>query len=162
MRLATERGYCDRHLSDADAHGWDPKRGNASERGYGWKWAKLRQKVLSRDAGLCQRCFVTGRITPACQVDHILPRSAGGSDAMDNLQAICDECHRVKTITEREAARLRARRQQTAQWPNQIAYIGCNASKSSKFSRSRSLMINNCSGSASDGCNQNTSSVPSV
>ncbi len=103
MRLATERGYCDRHLSDADAHGWDPRRGNASERGYGWKWAKLRQKVLSRDAGLCRQCIAAGRITPASDVDHIVPKSAGGSDVMENLQALCGRCHSTKTINERRS-----------------------------------------------------------
>lgn len=105
MRLATEHRYCDRHQSDADRHGWDPQRGTAAERGYGWRWAKLRQRVMHRDAGLCQRCFAANRITPASQVDHILPKSAGGSDAMDNLQALCADCHRAKTIKEREAMR---------------------------------------------------------
>jgi len=33
-------------------------------------------------------------------VDHILPKSQGGDDGMDNLQAICNECHETKTIEE--------------------------------------------------------------
>ena len=80
MRLANENRYCDRHQASIHRHGWAEQRGSASERGYGWHWAKLRAQVLFRDAGLCQPCFTHHRITPASEVDHILPKSAGGRD----------------------------------------------------------------------------------
>jgi len=36
----------------------------------------------------------------AKEVDHIKPRSRGGSDADKNLQGICIDCHRAKTQKE--------------------------------------------------------------
>jgi len=33
-------------------------------------------------------------------VDHIVPKSAGGTDAYDNLQALCYSCHNRKTLAE--------------------------------------------------------------
>ena len=34
--------------------------------------------------------------------DHILPKSAGGNDEIENIQAVCIECHYLKTTTEKE------------------------------------------------------------
>ena len=56
--------------------------------------------VLTRDDHLCQACLSRDRVTPANQVDHIVPRAKGGSDDMDNLQALCKPCHDAKTKTE--------------------------------------------------------------
>jgi 5-methylcytosine-specific restriction protein A len=60
--------------------------------GSGWRWQRLREQVLARDGGRCQLCG-----QPAQQVDHIVPRADGGSDALDNLRAVCGRCHRVVT-----------------------------------------------------------------
>lgn len=43
-------------------------------------------------------------MTPASAVDHIRGKAAGGSDELTNLQAICVDCHRVKTQAEADAA----------------------------------------------------------
>lgn len=82
-------------------------RASRHERGYGTAWEKLRLVVLARDAGLCQVCLVDGHVTVANIVDHITPKSEGGTDGMDNLRCICKEHHMVKT--QQEAARARAR-----------------------------------------------------
>lgn len=71
--------------------------GKTTERGYGHAWRKLRDRILRRDKGLCQPCQKAGRLTPATEVDHIVEKAHGGTDAMDNLQAICGPCHRAKT-----------------------------------------------------------------
>ena len=44
--------------------------------------------------------------TPGCQhrgtrVDHVVPRSEGGSDGVANLQLLCDACHLEKTQEDR-------------------------------------------------------------
>ena len=75
------------------------------ERGYNYRWTKLRAYVLKcdkqgRPGELCQPCLRKGRPTPATQVDHIIPKSQDGTDDMDNLQAICDDCHKAKTAQE--------------------------------------------------------------
>lgn len=65
----------------------------------------MRKHVLSRDKGLCQVCLATGKYRPANQVDHIRPKSNGGTDAETNLQAICTACHQAKTAAEATAAK---------------------------------------------------------
>lgn len=69
-------------------------------RGYGTAWDKLRKRILQRDRDLCQPCLAKGHVKPASQVDHIKPKAKGGTDADDNLQAICTPCHEAKTITD--------------------------------------------------------------
>jgi 5-methylcytosine-specific restriction endonuclease McrA len=34
-------------------------------------------------------------------VDHIVPRSRGGTDNIENLQTLCRNCHRRKTLVDR-------------------------------------------------------------
>tara|TARA_A100001391_G_scaffold162143_2_gene121092 strand:- start:3828 stop:3992 length:165 start_codon:yes stop_codon:yes gene_type:complete len=45
------------------------------------------------------------RITPATEVDHIVGKAQGGTDAPDNLEAICKVCHQAKTASEALLAR---------------------------------------------------------
>ena len=78
----------------------DKKRGNRHERGYGTLWYKLRDAVMQRDSHICQPCLEKDRLTPATEVDHIIPKSQGGTDNPDNLQAICTPCHKDKTQVE--------------------------------------------------------------
>ena len=54
------------------------------QRGYGAAWVKTREQVLLRDSYLCQPCRRKGRLTVGNEVHHILPRSRGGSDDMEN------------------------------------------------------------------------------
>ena len=86
--------YCPAHKS-----GWNsgsaPRTSTAGHKA--WRTA-----VLARDKGACQirgpRC--TGRATIA---DHIVNMAAGGAEYdVDNGQAVCATCHKVKT--QREAA----------------------------------------------------------
>lgn len=73
------------------------------KRGYGSSWNKIRVVVLRRDNGLCQCDECQGgkiRLTPATEVDHIVPKANGGTDDMSNLQAINTECHKRKTARE--------------------------------------------------------------
>ncbi len=62
--------------------------------------ARLRHRTFTRDCGLCVPCSQAGRTTPATELDHVVPLHKGGTDADDNLQAICTECHRKKTALE--------------------------------------------------------------
>jgi len=88
--------------------GWKRDRRSRHERGYGRAWDKLREVAMKRDGWLCQPCLAKGRPTPATECDHIVPKASGGQDDIDNLQAICTDCHKAKT--EREAAEAQGRR----------------------------------------------------
>lgn len=87
------------------AGSWGTSTASAHDRGYGWAWKKQRAVVLNRDQGLCRTCRASGRVTAATEVDHIVPKSSGGSDDESNLQAICADCHKAKTAREAQGAR---------------------------------------------------------
>ena len=78
----------------------DSRRGSRQSRGYGRQWDVTRERILSRDCGLCQPCLRINLTTLATQVDHIVPKAAGGHEGDANLQAICTPCHRAKTALE--------------------------------------------------------------
>lgn len=58
---------------------------------------RIRNRVFERDGWLCVCCAADGRTTVATEVDHILPLHKGGTDDLENLQALCGECHARKT-----------------------------------------------------------------
>lgn len=90
---------------------------SAHKRGYGAHWRKVRALVLARDRGLCVPCDEQGRTTAAVAVDHILNRAQGGTDDLDNLQSICDECHLEKTLWEARGRPSNALRVDADGWP---------------------------------------------
>jgi hypothetical protein len=53
-----------------------------------------RYEVLKQAGGRCQLCHTNDRPP---HVDHITPRSKGGTNELDNLQALCDECNLGKS-----------------------------------------------------------------
>ena len=58
---------------------------------------RIRAKAMARANWLCEHCTKQGKTTPAREVDHIKPLHKGGTDAMDNLAALCVACHEAKT-----------------------------------------------------------------
>ena len=55
----------------------------------------LRYEVLKRARFRCELCGVSADVR-ALEVDHIVPRSMGGPDDPDNLQALCYRCNAMK------------------------------------------------------------------
>ena len=47
------------------------------------------------------RCNICGAGAVPLEVDHKLALYLGGTDAKENLQALCRECHASKTLKER-------------------------------------------------------------
>lgn len=61
----------------------------------GRAWRKLRARVLSA-CPVCVSCASLGIAREAREVDHIVPLFRGGTDAIENLQPLCPECHADK------------------------------------------------------------------
>ncbi len=56
---------------------------------------KLALTIMERDGFKCVRCGVLGDLT----IDHIFPRSFGGSNAPDNLRVLCRSCNSKRPTT---------------------------------------------------------------
>lgn len=52
----------------------------------------LRWQVMRRAMGRCEACGVSSEVR-ALEVDHIVPRSRGGTNDLWNLQALCSLCN---------------------------------------------------------------------
>lgn len=109
--VADGTGYCPAHKRAALLSFADPSRGSRHERGYGTRWDVIRERILLRDAGMCQECLRNG-VANYCAgkrfgayVDHITPRAQGGTDDDENLQTLCRACHTVKTDREKNVGR---------------------------------------------------------
>jgi hypothetical protein len=48
-----------------------------------------RERIFTRDGWRCRTCGTIERL----QVDHVIPRSRGGSNADENLQTLCQPCN---------------------------------------------------------------------
>lgn len=68
--------------------------GWAYQRGEQLGWENVKMYVRARDEYTCQYCGVV--MPPDLEVDHIVPRSHGGSNRPDNLVAACHECNAEK------------------------------------------------------------------
>lgn len=79
-------------------------------------WGALVRFVMARDKGICYICKKGGADT----VDHIIPKSQGGTDLTTNLAAVHDRaaphCHRDKTLKEA----------QKGKWGNKPLPYGAN------------------------------------
>jgi len=61
---------------------------------------KLRNQIQERDKGRCQECGLkVGKETGLeGHVHHIVPKSDGGEDRIDNLITLCFLCHATKIL----------------------------------------------------------------
>lgn len=58
-------------------------------------WQMKRRIVLWRDRGRCRYCLEV-LTSKTFTVDHVVPRSGGGTDALKNLVACCKYCNKYK------------------------------------------------------------------
>lgn len=65
------------------------------------RWGEKRRKHLDREP-LCRICAQQGKMTPATEVDHIIPHKGDWKLFYDdsNLQSLCHKCHSRKTALE--------------------------------------------------------------
>ena len=95
----THERYCEAHAGNAKrAH---DDRLSAAKRGYGYQWReRTRKHILVRDP-ICKNPFnIPDHIALSTRVDHIIPKSQGGTDDEENLQGLCESCHNRKTAAE--------------------------------------------------------------
>lgn len=82
---------------------------STTARGYGADWRRRRKRVLERDAYTCQPHLRQGLYRKADDVDHVVSKAEAARmgwteeqiEDDSNLQAICRQCHKHKTATER-------------------------------------------------------------
>lgn len=55
-----------------------------------------RYRVMSKDGFECVYCKASGKNAELC-IDHIVPKSVGGTDHVSNLQTLCRECNSSKS-----------------------------------------------------------------
>jgi len=78
----------------------DARRGSSRERGYDYRWERVRAMHLANEP-LCRMCQQAGRTSAAVLVDHITPIRDGGERLDDdNLQSLCRACHDSKTAND--------------------------------------------------------------
>jgi 5-methylcytosine-specific restriction endonuclease McrA len=63
--------------------------------------AKLRFRILVRDRFRCVYCGAKASASTALHVDHVIPRSQGGTNDPLNLVTACTDCNLGKGAVER-------------------------------------------------------------
>ena len=95
-RVLTNRTYCEAHQPVAE-----DRREPSSKRGYNSRWRRESRRFLAEHP-FCAQCRREGRVTPATEVDHIIPHKGDGKLFWNqgNWQALCKGCHSKKTARE--------------------------------------------------------------
>ena len=71
-------------------------RGSKSNNWKGGQRRYLTSEILKRDNYTCKICGLMDE--EIVEVDHIMEKSIGGLNQMENLQTLCPNCHRRKTV----------------------------------------------------------------
>jgi 5-methylcytosine-specific restriction endonuclease McrA len=78
-----------------------------------------RRAVFARDGWACQYCGSRSNLT----VDHVIPRSKGGSSSWENIVASCAPCNRRKGDSLPEKAGMHPRRAPSAPSPHVFIHV---------------------------------------
>lgn len=91
----------------------------AYQKGVNYGYANAREHALVRDKYTCQCC---GKKNCRLEVHHIVFRSNGGSDTLENLITLCEDCHKAVHLGEIEL-KLIGRRRSTLRYATQMSII---------------------------------------
>jgi 5-methylcytosine-specific restriction endonuclease McrA len=78
-----------------------------------------RRAVFARDRWTCQYCGSHGNLT----VDHVVPRSKGGTSSWDNIVASCAPCNRRKGDALLRQAGMKLRREPRSPSPQVFIHV---------------------------------------
>lgn len=80
---------------------FDKQRNPQKNKTYDHAWRKLRDAHIQANP-ICKHCIAEGILTPATEVDHIVPVKIAPERRLDptNLQSLCKPCHSRKTAFE--------------------------------------------------------------
>lgn len=107
IRERGEGKYCSKECHSIGMTGL-VKNGVPVKHYHNQQWNIARKKAMERDGYKCVVCERTDRLS----VNHMFPRTWGGTDDLDNLETLCNSCHpkvdlqRIKEITGIECIRL--------------------------------------------------------
>lgn len=68
----------------------------------------IRWQVFQRDGWKCVACGMSALEDTVLHIDHIVPRSLGGPDTLENFQTLCQACNLGKSNRDSTSLRLRA------------------------------------------------------
>lgn len=88
--IAACQDRLDEYLGQRGSRAWQHRKLAA-----GYISGTLRYDVLKRAQFHCELCGISADIK-ALEVDHITPRNHGGTDGVENLQALCYSCNAMK------------------------------------------------------------------
>ena len=114
--IVLETGKFDTQLMEKpwlQEHKW------AYQRGVNYGYANAREHALVRDKYTCQCC---GKKNCRVEVHHIKFRSDGGSDTLENLITLCEDCHKAIHLGKIEL-KLKGKHRSNLRYATQMSII---------------------------------------
>ena len=91
----------------------------AYQKGVNYGYANAREHALVRDNYTCQCC---GKKNCKLEVHHIVFRSKNGSDSLENLITLCEDCHKAIHLGEIDL-KLKGKRKSNLRYATQMSVI---------------------------------------
>lgn len=91
----------------------------AYQKGVNYGYANAREHALVRDKYTCQCC---GKKNCRLEVHHIVFRRNGGSDALENLITLCEDCHKAIHLGTKEL-KLKGKHRSNLRYATQMSVI---------------------------------------
>lgn len=90
--------------------------------------ARVNALALVRGYGMpllwkCGHCEISSDLAGFFDIDHRIPQSEGGSDEPTNLEIVCPNCHRLKTIRDRVRVKEERLRAQSLADLNEVGFV---------------------------------------
>ena len=114
--MVLEAGKFDTQLMEKpwlQEHKW------AYQKGVNYGYANAREHALVRDDYTCQCC---GKKNCRVEAHHIVYRSKGGSNDLENYVTLCEDCHKAIHLGEMDL-KLKGKRRSTLKYATQMSII---------------------------------------